>query len=75
MEEPISHLKEGVLLAINGDTEVGKPFMFVKGVYLSLFYCLIYDTYISIDMSEDQVEEERDPDLNDKYDIRLDEIR
>ena len=49
--------------------------MFVKGVYLSLFYCLIYDTYISIDMSEDQVEEERDPDLNDKYDIRLDEIR
>ena len=64
MDKPISQLsgkEQGELLNINRDTEVGKPFMFVKGVYLSLFYCLLYDTYISIDMSEDQVEEERDP--------------
>ena len=38
--------------------------MFVKGVYLYVFYCLCYDTDISTDMSEDQVAEERDPDLN-----------
>ena len=48
--------------------------MFVKGMYLSVFYCLCYDTDISTDMSEDQVAEERDPDLNEKEDIRLDEI-
>ena len=49
--------------------------MFVKGMYLSVFYCLCYDTDISTDMSEDQVAEERDPYLNEKEDIRLDEIR
>ena len=31
--------------------------------------------YISTDMSEDQVSEERDPDLNEEEDIRMDEIR
>ena len=49
--------------------------MFVKGMYLSEFYFLCYDTGISTDMLEDQVEEERDPGLNEKEDIRLDEIR
>ena len=49
--------------------------MFVKGVYLSVFYCLCYDTDISTDMLEYQVEEERYPDLNKEEDIRLDEIR
>ena len=49
--------------------------MFVKGMYLYVFYCLCYDTDISTYMSEDQVAEERDPDLNEKEDIRLDEIR
>ena len=49
--------------------------MFVKGMYLSVFYCLCYYTDISKDMSEDQVEEERYPDLNEKEDIILDEIR
>ena len=78
MDEPISHLpekEEGVLLTINGDTEVGEPCMFVKGMYLYLFYCLCYYTDISTDMLEDQVAEERYPDLNEKEDIRLDEIR
>ena len=77
MEESISHLpkkEEGVFLTINGDPEVGEPCMFVKGMYLSVFYGLCYDTDISTDMSEDQVAEERDPDLNEKEDIRLDEI-
>ena len=49
--------------------------MFLKGMYLFIFYYLCCDTDISTDMSEDQVAEERDPDLNEKEDIRLDEIR
>ena len=49
--------------------------MFVKVMYLSVFYFLCYYTYISTDMSEDQVAEERDPDLNEEEDIRLDAIR
>ena len=35
-----------------------------KGMYLSVFYCLCYVKYIPIDMLEEQVSEERDPDLN-----------
>ena len=78
MNEPISHLpekEEGELLTINGDPEVGGPCMFVKGMYLSMFFCLCYVKDISTDMSEDQVAEERDPDLNQEEDIRLDAIR
>ena len=48
--------------------------MFVKGVYLSVFYCLCYDTDISTDISEDQVAEEIDLDLKDKEDIWFDNI-
>ena len=48
--------------------------MFVKVMYLSVFYCLCYDTDISTDISEEQVVEERDPDLNEMEDIRFDEI-
>ena len=48
--------------------------MFVKGIYLSVFYCLCYDMDIFTDMLEDQEAEERDPELNEKEDIRLDEI-
>ena len=48
--------------------------MFVKGVCLSVFYCLCYFNDISTDMLEYQVAEERDPDLNEEYDIRLDAI-
>ena len=77
MEEPISHppkKEEGGLLIINVDPEVVEPCMFVEGVYLSMFYCLCYDTDIYKDMSEDHVAEERDMDLNEEEDIRLDEI-
>ena len=78
MEEPISHLskkKQDGLLNINGDSEVGEPCMFVKGMYLYLFYFLCYGMDISTDISEDQVAEERDTDLSEEEDIRLDEIR
>ena len=44
-------------------------------MYFSVFYCLCYDKDISTDMTEDQVAEERDPDLNEEEDIRLDAIR
>ena len=49
--------------------------MFVKFMYLSVFYFFCYNTDMSTDMSEDQVAEERDPDLNEEEDIILDEIR
>ena len=49
--------------------------MFGKVVYLSVFYCLFYVTDRSTDISEDQVAEERDPDLNEEEYIRLDETR
>ena len=48
--------------------------MFVKVMYLSVFYFLLYDTDISTDILEDQVAEERDPDLKEKEDIRFDKI-
>ena len=49
--------------------------MFVKGMYFSVFYCLCYEMDVSKYMSEDQRSEERDPDLNEEEDIRMDEIR
>ena len=49
--------------------------MFVKGVYFSMFYCLCYAKYISKYISEDQVAEERDSDLNEEEYIILDAIR
>ena len=46
MDEPLSHSpkkEQGELLTIVGDTEVGEPCIFGKGIYLSLFYCLFYE--------------------------------
>ena len=43
MEESITlspGIEEGVPLTINGDPPGGEPCIFVKGVYLSVFYCL-----------------------------------
>ena len=48
--------------------------MFGKGIYFSVFYFLCYVMDISTDMSEDQVAEERDPDLNEEEGIKLDSI-
>ena len=49
--------------------------MFGKVMYLSVFYCLCYKMDVSTDMSENQVSEERDPDLNEEEDIIMGEIR
>ena len=62
-------------MTIVGDTNVGDPCMFGKGMDLSVFYCLCYVNNISTDMLEDQVAEERDPELNEEEDIILDGIR
>ena len=43
-------------------------------VFVFLFF-VCYEMDISTDMSEDQVSEERDPDLNEEEDIILDKIR
>ena len=49
--------------------------MFGKGMDLSMFYCLCYFKDVSTYMLEEQVSEERDPDLNEEEDIRMDSIR
>ena len=67
--------EEGVPLTINGDPADGQPCMFVKGMYLSVFYCLCYDTDIYTDILEGQVAEERYPELNEKEEIRSDKIQ
>ena len=49
--------------------------MFGKVMYLYVFYFLCYVKDISTDMLEEQVTEERDPDLNEEEDIILYAIR
>ena len=78
MEDSITlppEIEEGVPLTINGDPPGGETCMFVKGIYFYVFYCLCYDTDITTYMSEDQVVEERYPDLDEMDDIRFDGIR
>ena len=78
MEESITlfpEIEEGEPLTINGDTTDGEPCMFVKGMYLSVFYCLCYDTDLNTDYLEEQMVEERYPDLDEMDDVRFDEIR
>ena len=43
-------------------------------MYLSVFYCLCYDTNLTTDYSEEQVVEERYPDLDEMDVIRFDKI-
>ena len=50
-------------MIIDGDTEVAEPFTFQRGMHLLVFYCLCYVMDISTYMLEEQVSEERDPDL------------
>ena len=50
MEKSITlfpEIEEGVPLTINCDPPDEEPCMFVKGMYLYVFYCLCYDTNIS----------------------------
>ena len=55
MEESITlspEIEEGEPLTINGDPPDGEPSMFVKGMYLSVSYCLCYDNNFTTDYSE-----------------------
>ena len=49
--------------------------MFGKYMFLFVFYCLCYEMEISKNMSEEQVSEKRDPDLNEEEDIIMDDSR
>ena len=67
MDESLSNSPEkeqGKFLIIDENNEVVEPCMFLIGLYLSLFYCLCYIKDMSTDLSEEQVLEERDHDLN-----------
>ena len=44
-------------------------------MYFSVFYFLCYEMDISTDMSEEQMLGEKNPDLNEEEDIRMDESR
>ena len=63
------------MLTIIGDTEVREPFMFGKCMDLYVFYCLCYVYDVYTDISEDQVVEERETELNEEEDIIVDAIR
>ena len=62
-------------MTIDGDHDVKEICMFESGMYNSMFYCLCYFKEISTDMLEEQVSEERDPDLNDEEDIIMEDRR
>ena len=49
--------------------------MFENVIYLSLFYYLCYVNDVPVYISEEQVSEERDLDLNDNEDIRMEDSR
>ena len=58
-------------MTIDGDSVVEEVQMFERGMHVYLFYCLCYVKEISTDMLEEQVSEERYPDLNEEEDIRM----
>ena len=62
-------------MTIDGDPVVEEPSMFERGMYLYLSYCVCYVKKISNYMLEEQVLEERYPDLNEGGDIRLEDSR
>ena len=72
IDEPISDLpqkEQGGFLNIDGYPVVESASMFERGMFFSVFYFLCYVKEISTDMSEEQVLEERDSDLNEEEDI------
>ena len=55
MDEPLSNSpkkEQGKLLIIDGNPEIGEPCMFVRGMYLSVFYFLCYVKDMSTDLLE-----------------------
>ena len=78
MEDPLSHSlkkEKGGFFTIVGDPNIRELCMFGKGVYLYVFYCFCSEMDVYTDMSEYQVSEERDQDLNEEEDIIMDGIR
>ena len=78
MDDPIPKLPEkeqGEFLTIDGYPDVKKPCIFEKGIYFYLFYCLCYVKDISTDMLEEQVSEDRYPELNEMENIRMEDIK
>ena len=77
-EDPILYpppKEQGELLTIDGYPVVEEPCMFERGMHFSMFYCLCYVTEIPTDMLEEQISEERDPDLDEEEDIRMEYSR
>ena len=56
-------------MTIDGDPVVEEGSMFERGMYLYVFYCLCFVNDISTDIFEEQLLEERDPDLDEEEDI------
>ena len=78
MDEPITNSpgkEQGELLIIDGNHEVGEPFMFVIDMYFYVFYCLFYVKKMSMNFSEEPVLEERYLDLNEEEYVRMDDTR
>ena len=50
-----------LILTINGDTVFEGSLIFEEAIYFSIFYCLCFVGYISVDMVEEQVTEETEP--------------
>ena len=78
MDDPISNLLKKVqckILTVDGDTDVEEPCMFERGTYFSVFCWLCYVKAISMDMLDEQVSENRDLDLNEEEDIRMEYSR
>ena len=62
-------------MTIDENPEVGKPCLFERCMYLSLFYCLCYVKDISTDMPEKHILEEIYTDLNEEEDLIMEDIR
>ena len=63
------------MTTIDGDSDVEKPCKFVRGMYLAVFYCLCYIKERSTDVLKEHVLEEKDADLNDEEDIKIEYSR
>ena len=63
------------MLIIYGDTKVEEPFMFQRGMYLHVFYCLCYVEEISTYMLGEKVSEDRDMEFNEEENIRTEDSR
>ena len=78
VDETLSYLPkrgQGELLTIHGDNFCEVDNTFVKGVYFSIFYWLCFVEDISPNIAEEQVMEEKTPDLEWEEDFRFSDDR